>query len=290
MALDSPWRLLAPLTRLRVEPVIRRLATLPRAAAARAGEPLIEEERTLTSRAGYRLAARLVRRVDGATDPALVVSPAIDQGIAGLAALAWPVSAHELARAGYQVLLHDPAGRGGSWGEEDFGGPEHADDVRVAVAAARELGPWVGVLGLSLGLSAAAAAVAHPDVDVRFLLDWEGPCDREIITAGGARLAPAAGHALDDDAYWSPREAVRHLGAARCAYIRLQAVPDHAQPDEVRHAFRAVRAALGGSARFVQLNDHPRGVLPDRPAWLRPGMPAANAAILGKLRELRVER
>ena len=48
------------------------------------------------------------------------------------------------------------------------------------------------------------------------------------MTGGGKYMAPADGHALTDDAYWAPREPVRHVGDLQCAYVRLQADPDHA--------------------------------------------------------------
>lgn len=245
----------------------------------------------LHSTAGYRLAATLVRPVSTQRCPGLVISPAIHQGSAALLGNAAVVSAAEIARLGFAVLVHDPAGRGDSWGEEDFGGPEHQDDLRVAIRALAgrpDVSGQVGVVALSLGLAAAAGALARwPELPVPWLLDWEGPCDREIITAGGTRMVPAGGHTLDDDAWWQPREAVAHARALRCGYVRLQAFPDHAQPDELRHARRMLEAARSGSAAWWQLNDHPRGSLPDRPDWLEGGPLAANRAILRKIATLR---
>ncbi len=246
----------------------------------------------LTSAAGYALEARIVRLEDGRAQPGLVVSPGIHQGIDALCGYGAVVNAAELAGSGYTVLVFDPAGRGESWGEEDFGGPEHQDDVRAAVVAlGRECGR-VGVLALSLGVAAAVGAAARwPELDPAFVLDWEGPCDREIITSGGRLLVPAAGHAMDDEGYWAPREAVRGVPGLRCPYIRLQALPDHAQPHEVRHATRMIHAAAvahhTGALPWFQLNDHPRCEVPARPSWLAGGPLAANIAIRRKLRHLR---
>lgn len=243
----------------------------------------------LRSASGYPIAARVVRPAGAGPLPGVLVSPAIHQGRADLETAASVVTAEEVARLGYTVLTHDPAGRGESWGEEDFGGPEHQDDLRVAGAALLSRGdvPWFGVLSLSYGIVAAAAALSRwpEELPARWLLDWEGPSDREIITTGGTRLVPAAGHALTDEDYWQPREPVRHLGGARCGYLRLQAWPDHAQGREIRHAERLVRAADG--LPWWQLNDHPRGVLPPRPTWLAGGAWAANVAVLRKLADLR---
>lgn len=267
----------------------RSAAAFRRARAIAHAGDVRSEPVELSSTTGYRLAARLVRPAADGPHPGLVVSPAIHQGVAALIGTGAVVDAGELARLGFAVLVHDPAGRGDSWGEEDFGGPEHQDDVRVAIgalAAHPGCDGRVGVLSLSLGVAAAAAALARwPELPVPWLVDWEGPCDREVITAGGTRMEPAAGHTLDDDGWWAPREAVRHVGRLRCGYVRLQALPDHAQPQETRHARRMMVAAAGAAWR--QLNDHPRGELPDRPAWNAGGPLAANRAILAKLATLR---
>lgn len=257
----------------------------------RASARLLRTDLRLLSAAGYPLAARLTRPEGADPLPGVVVSPAIHHGLAALGSSVSVVSDAEIARLGYAVLAFDPAGRGESWGEEDFGGPEHQDDLRVAILAL--LGTRhvtsVGVLSLSYGIVAAAGALARfgDELPVRWLIDWEGPSDREVITTGGTRLDPAAGHALDDEAYWRPREPVRHVGGIRCGYVRLQAWPDHAQPNELRHAERLLRAASRGAGPWMQINDHPRGVVPPRPIWLTGGPWAANVAVLRKLAELR---
>ncbi len=258
---------------------------------ARSPVALDRTDMSLVSSAGYRLAARLTRPQGTATLPGVVISPAIHQGRAELEQAISAVSTGEVARLGYAVLSFDPAGRGESWGEEDFGGAEHQDDLRVAIQYLLERPDvaGVGVLALSYGIVAAAGALARypAELPVRWLVDWEGPSDRDIITTGGTRLIPAAGHSLEDDAYWHPREPVRSLPAVSCGYVRLQALPDHAQPGELRHAERLVRAAASGAAPWFQLNDHPRSVLPARPGWLPGGPWAANVAILRKLSSLR---
>lgn len=274
----AEWRLHAALRRLRT---------------AR-GPALDTRAVTLTSTAGYAIAARITRVAGAGPQPGLVVSPGIHQGLADLHGGGAVVHAAELAALGYTVLTLDPAGRGESWGEDDFGGPEHQDELRVAFAALRAdpgCTGAIGVLALSLGIAAAAGALARwPELDARFLLDWEGPCDREIITSGGTILTPAAGHGMDDDAWWHPREAVRQLQALRCPYVRLQALPDHAQPDEVRHAQRMAHAAesatRAGTLPWFQLNDHPRSTLPQRPSWLPGGPIAASRALRRKLHTL----
>jgi len=262
-----------------------------RLAALTPGPPLVRTELRLLSAAGYPLAACITRPAGDAVLPGVVLSAAIHHGLREAASFTSAVTTDEVARLGYAVLAFDPAGRGESWGEEDFGGPEHQDDLRVAILAL--LGAPrvrdVGVLALSYGIVAAVGALTRyaDELPVRWLLDWEGPSDREIATTGGTRLAPAAGHSLDDDDYWHPREPARHVAGLRCGYLRLQAWPDHAQPGEVRHAERMVRAAASGALPWFQINDHPRGSLPPRPNWLGGGPWSANRVILRKLADLR---
>lgn len=270
-----------------------RVQVVQRKAAARmARTPLVREELTLLSTAGYQLSACLTRPRGADRLPGVVINPGIHQGRREVEGFAAVVNAAEVARLGFVVLTFDPAGRGDSWGEEDFGGEEHQDDLRVAVRhllAHPGCDGRVGVLSLSLGIASSVGALARwPDaLPVRWLVDWEGPCDREIITSGGTILVPAKGHALDDDAYWLPREATAHVGGLRCGYVRLQAFPDHAQPQELRHAQRMMHAAAKGALPWYQLNDHPRGEIPARPHWITGGPWASNRAILRKLRALR---
>jgi hypothetical protein len=276
----------------------RRLQRLPRwMAAHRPGVvEVVREPVTLVSQAGYRLQGCLHRPAQGSERPrpAVLLCPGIDDSGGVFDGRGAPVSADEIARLGVHCMHFDPAGRGGSWGVEDFGGPEHQDDVatvlrylaaRPDVVAARS-----GVVAISLGIAMAAGAMARTGEGCRmgWLIDWEGPSDREIITAGGRILLPAAGHGLDDEAWWRPREAVRHLGRIRCGYFRYQASLDHAQPGELRHAKRMVRAAGEAELPWFQLNDHARNSVPERPVWYPPGQWTANRVILAKIAEFAV--
>lgn len=274
--------------------VDRRVATAIRRVRDRRGAPVEQTDLQLRSTVGYQIAAQ-AHRVRGATgpQPGVLLCPGIHDPGSVFSGYLAPVTAAEVARLGCTVLTFDPAGRGQSWGEEDYGGPEHQDNVKVALAhlagrtdvdASR-----IGIVAISLGVAMAVGAAAQDDAPpVSWLLDWEGPCDREIITSGGTIMTPAAGHSLEDDVYWRPREAVRHVAGLRCAYVRIQAARDHAQPGEVRHARRMMRAvsAPGTRARWFQLNDHPRGDVPDRPAWLPSERLAMNRILLRKIATL----
>ncbi len=273
----------------------RRLATAIRKLRARKGPAVREEPIKLRSTAGYQLDAHLHRPADATGRlPAVVLCPGIDHPGTIFDTLGYPVSADEVARLGCLTLHFDPAGRGESWGEEDMGGPEHQDDVATALrwlASRPDVDPdRVGIVSISLGVAMAVGAVVREGAEAAWLIDWEGPCDREIITSGGKILTPAMGHGMDDETWWRPREAVRHVGRLSCPYVRLQAEEDHAQPGETRHAMRMLHAAAAGSLPWFQINDHARGEVPPRPTWLPDGSLAAHNALLRKIRTLLPER
>jgi dienelactone hydrolase len=269
----------------------RKLATTIRALRARRGAGVYAEDLLLHSTVGYEIRARIHKPASANRQlPAILMCPGIHDPGSYFSTWMAPVTAEEIARLGCLVLTFDPAGRGASWGEEDFGGPEHQDEVRVALrhlAQRPDVDPArIGIIAISLGVAMAVGGAAGSEVPISWLMDWEGPCDREIITSGGKIMAPADGHSMEDDVYWHPREAVRHVGRLRCGYLRLQAERDHAQPREKRHATRMMRAAAAGNLPWFQLNDHPRGEVPDRPVWLPSGRLAMNRTMLRKVMTL----
>lgn len=261
-----------------------QLQALPRRLRRRLGSQEVQrEDFVLESLVGYRIAGTLWR-CEGARK-AVVLTPGTDDPGSVFQGWSQPVNALEIASRGYVCVHFDPAGRGNSWGEEDYGGPEHQDDLRTVIEHVRPQVDQLGVLSISLGLAMAAGALTE-DLGVDWLLDWEGPCDREIICAGGEIMVPAMGHGLDDDVYWHPREAVRHVGSMRCGYVRFQSGRDHAQPGELRHATRMIEAAAAGSLPFFHLNDHGAGVVPAQPEWYAPGRSAANRQLLSWIERL----
>jgi hypothetical protein len=202
-----------------------------------------------------------------------------------------PVNSVELAGLDCVVAAIDLAGRGLSWGTESFGGPEHQGDIRAALRALAGLDgvdpKRIGILSCSLGCAAVGAALASGErPPVAWWIDWEGPSDREIITAGGRMMDPALGHGLDDDRYWYSREATRFVGLTGVPYLRSQSSRDHAQPGEFRHAERMIRAAADGKLPWFQLNDHPRNFVPARPTWRPPGLRSARDWMHEQIRSL----
>jgi len=167
--------------------------------------------------------------------------------------------AQTLADAGYLVVAFDPEGRGRSEGEEDNNGSIGQDGLAAIVRFASEQsgGQDVGVISFSYGITLASGAIArYPDLPVAFLIDWEGPADRN--DTGGCDV-DKTGHLsaiadCDDEAFWSEREAMGFIDDVTVPYLRLQTERDHAQPD-VLSAIRMVNAAVGGKSPWVRLND-----------------------------------
>ena len=238
------------------------------------------------SSAGYRIAATLVAPTSLKAMPAVVLCPGSDQDRSVFFNGEAPIQAEEIASMGIAVLSHDPSGRGASWGPEDWGGLEHQDNVLRAVQWLRSDAPFqshkVGIVGISLGIASAIGAAKQLAIDetpVSWVIDWEGPCDQRTITANQTMNAPAMGHRRDDSIYWSPREAVRHVGGMRAGYWRLQAHTDHAQPGELQHAIDMLTAASTGRLPWFRINDHYPGEIPEPIRWLRSGRLSANRAL-----------
>ena len=259
---------------------VTRLQSLPRRLRRAMGARVRPAWLTLFSHAGTSTYVHLWIPEGEGPWPLVLLTPGTDDGSQVFEGFSQAVNASEVAGLGVVCATFDPAGRGKSWGEEDYGGPEHQDQVRVileTLQARPEVDPQrTVVVSISLGLSMAAGALASYAGPIKALVDWEGPSDREIITAGGTRLIPALGHAMDDESYWQCREGVRQVGKLSCGYWRLQAERDHAQPGELRHAERMLEAAQG--LPWVRVNEQEGR--PERIDWLQGGRSAANQALL----------
>ncbi|MFT5585958.1 MAG: hypothetical protein ACI9VR_003554 [Cognaticolwellia sp.] len=259
---------------------VTRLQSLPRRLRRALGARVRPDEFSVLSNAGTSTHVHLWIPEGKGPWPLVLLTPGTDDHSQVFEGFGQAVNASEVAGLGVVCATFDPAGRGKSWGEEDYGGPEHQDQVRV-VLQALQARPDVDaqrtvVVSISLGLSMAAGALASFKGPVLALVDWEGPSDREVITAGGTRLLPAMGHAMDDESYWQSREGVRQVPKISCGYWRLQAERDHAQPGELRHAQRMLEAAQG--LPWVRINE--QHGLPERIEWLAGGRRAANEALL----------
>lgn len=179
--------------------------------------------------------------------------------------------AEEFMNAGFVAVIFDPDGRGKSEGVEDFNGHKHQDGL-AAVARFTATLPEVdakkiGIATFSYGITMGAGALARysdtspssgQSLPVKFLIDWEGPVDRDDTTVGcrndgNQRIGWKP---CTDNAFWSEREALTFIAKVRVPYQRIQSEKDHVQPD-VSHAIHIVNAAVQAKLPFVRLNDYP---------------------------------
>ncbi len=209
---------------------------------------------------------------DGSALPALVLVPG-GSGSGG-SFLTPPSTAQQLADAGMVVIVFDPDGRGRSEGQEDDDGFIQQDGLaavlRFAAALPEVDADRLGLVSFSYGITMASGALArHPDLPVLFLIDWEGPADRN--DTGGCDAAHTGhlqAHACDDEAFWSEREAAAFATQLALPYQRIQSEKDHVQPD-LNHAILMVDNATAveyggrGIAPWTRLNDLPPNTVYD---------------------------
>ena len=213
----------------------------------------------LTLPDGYRVFAHVHSPGGDERLPGVLLIPGLAGAGTSFDRLSALISADEIAALGCVCVHFDPPGLGRSWGMYDYGGPA----CRAATLSSLEflarvprVNGALGVVALSLGVASGVHVVAEHGrrLGVDWLLDWEGPCDRQVITSFGTIMKPAMGHGLDDDSYWTPREAVRHVGRLSCRYLREQSGTDHAQGEYTTHAIDMVNAAVLGVCPEVRLN------------------------------------
>ncbi len=276
---------------------VRRTVDLARLRGRRARAQLSAsrvhtEEQWLTLADGTRIYAHVHSPDAEGPMPGILMLPGLEGAGTDFDGYSAVIAADEVAALGCLCVHFDPPGTGRSWGEYDYAGPVCQEAALAALEfvarSPRVARDRVGVVGISLGVAMAIPVLAdHGDrLGVRWMLDWEGPGDRRVITSFGRIMIPAMGHGLDDEEYWRPREAVRHVGLLGCPYVREQSSSDHAQGEYTGHAVDMVNAALEGGNPRVELN----GVPLARPLgprslreveWRPPGRLVANRLLLG---------
>lgn len=164
-------------------------------------------------------------------------------------------SAQNLADEGFIVITFDPEGRGLSEGTEDYNGTIGQDGLKAVIESVDS--EHVGLVTFSYGITLGSGVLArYPELPVEFLIDWEGPVDRN--DTGGCD-ADNLGHlsevtTCDDESFWAEREALTFISQVKVPYLRMQSQKDHVQPD-LNHALAILNAALGGESPWVRMND-----------------------------------
>jgi len=279
------------------------LGSLPRRGldnllARRKGTAVKRETVWLTNASGYRLYAEVHGPDDDTIRPGVVLVPGRDQPGSIFCGSGYLLTADELAFRGFRVLHFDPVGRGRSWGHDDFCGEEGQDSLRAALdcfVARRDVASGqVGVVSFSMGLALAAPVLAREGLrlGVRFLLDWEGPADRDAIMRGGA-LPPAARTALaaSPAEFWELREPMHWVGQIPCAYVRIQARADHANKRGWQNSLELVSRATRGLASSTRLNGNEADVAwredqADTLEWAPSATGALNRRLVATIDEL----
>lgn len=166
--------------------------------------------------------------------------------------------AQRIADGGYTVVVFDPDGRGESTGTEDDNGHAGQDGLEAVVeyTAAIDGIETVGMISNSYGVTLATGVLArYEDSPAAFLIDWEGPANRD--DTGGCDGVSTRGHLYGndctDESFWGEREADTFAALIDVPYLRLQSVTDHVQPD-YQHTLAMVNAAVSSDSPWVGLN------------------------------------
>lgn len=223
---------------------------------ARRRDPRPTEALAVHSPLGHALPCRLHLPRGPSPWPTVVLAPGGLDGVRGVEGYSPVLTASRLAREGFAAVAWSPSGRDGAPGVEDRNGPVAQEELAAvlrATLADRRVGP-VAVLSISFGVVLAVGALVRwPDLAdrVRILIDWEGPPSRRWFHV--RRLA----YWTQDEAWWAPREAARHVGALRCPYWRFQSAWDHVHGADNGLGLEIARAAATGSCPEVRLNGAP---------------------------------
>ncbi|MBI2894669.1 MAG: hypothetical protein HYY06_14035 [Deltaproteobacteria bacterium] len=151
------------------------------------------------------------------------------------------------AEAGFVVVIFDPDGRGNTEGGEDDDGFTHQDGLAALVLTVADLpfvdGERIGISTASYGITMGSGVLArYPELPVQFLLDVEGPADRDDTGHCDESDTGHLDHDCEDDTWWSEREAATFMTQVQVPYLRLQNARDHAQPDNL-HAILMIDSA-----------------------------------------------
>ena len=185
------------------------------------------------------------------------------------------ITGQEIAQRGWNVVSIDFCGRGTSFGNEDWGGYEHQDQVVQQLYLFPPEAKIV-VIAFGAGLNTALRGInlSHKKIDL--LIDVEGIPNKEILH----RLATKPKESIKSVDYWSIRTCETIVPNFSFPYCRIQGEIDQNIPDDLRHARMIIRNV---NQKIFRLYNHPKGKRPDRPRWIKHGKIGLRRAILHEL-------
>lgn len=221
---------------------------------------------------GSRLYVKLypAKNVDGAAPTVLFIPGGSGDSSAYTDQIPGGSVVSRFTGAGFNAIVFDPEGRGKSEGTEDFNGFTGQDGLYYVtrfIDTLPEVGD-IGYLSQSYGVVLASSVLArYKEGPAIFLIDWEGPVNREDITVGCksnntdiVKQKSPADHSCADEPYWKEREASTFALEMEVPYHRVQSLKDHVQPD-VSHAVEIILNTTGtkyggkGKSPWTRMND-----------------------------------
>jgi len=142
-------------------------------------------------------------------------------------------------------------------GLEDYNGPTSQDDMAIIIKYLRTLKGEIdyrniGILSFYDGTTTALGALfKNPKLDVKYLVDLEGPATRDDAMKMRAPVPPGAGL---DDFFWKDREGIKFVVRIFCRYLRLQCKTDHAMNEDKTYAIKMYNSALKGKSPWARCN------------------------------------
>jgi hypothetical protein len=120
-----------------------------------------------------------------------------------------------------------------------------------------------GIATMSFGVVGATGALArHPDLHVKFLIDWEGPSGPQNLRWIPSDHRVVRNHPVTDEQFWKERTASEFVKRIQCRYLRIQAETDHVQTlGSNQHAIEMLNNATKGMCPWTRCNNNPPNTL-----------------------------
>ena len=127
------------------------------------------------------------------------------------------ITGEELAQNNWNVISLDLSGRGDSWGNEDWGGYEHQDQVAQQLQRIPNNSKIV-VCAFGAGLNTAVRGINLSNIHIEAFIDIEGIPNKEILQ----RLPNKPKESEKSMDYWSIRTCDTILSDISFPYYRIQ--------------------------------------------------------------------